>query len=203
MRRGRLALRVLAWIVAGLLVLAAGAVVTSVLVYPPTHVYRVLAWRQSDAFDWQKFPSHPLTASATPRPFPRALDPAVDQRFARPAGTDDWPTYLAEQGTQAFLVVRDGVLVAEHYLNGTHPDDIVTSFSVAKSFTSALVGAAIEQEALGSIDDAITDYLPELTSRDPRFSDISVGDLLTMASGMAYRASRPLLLNGDDPLTTY
>lgn len=203
MGRDRRVLRMVAWGVLGLFVLVGGAVAASLLVYPPAYVYRVLAWRESDAFDWQKFPSHPLAASPTPRPFPRSLDATVDERFARLAGTTDWQAYLARQGTQAFIVVRDGVLVDEHYLNGTRPDDIVTSFSVAKSFTSALVGIAIAKGLIGSIDDPITDYLPELGARDPRLAAITVGNLLRMASGLEFRASRPLLLNGDDALTTY
>ena len=203
MRRALRVRRVVGWALLGALAAVGVTVAASLLVYPPTYVYRVVAWRSSDAFDWQKFPSHPLSPSPSPRPFPRATDPLVAQTFARLAGTTDWAAYLAAHATQAFLVVRDGVLVDEHYLNGTAPDDIVTSFSVAKSFVSTLVGIAVAQGAIGSIDDPVTDYVPELADRDPRFAAITVADLLRMSSGPRYRAFRPFVLNGDDPLTTY
>jgi CubicO group peptidase (beta-lactamase class C family) len=203
MRRTFRVRRVLRWALVGALAAVGVAVAASLLAYPPTYVYRVLAWRSSDAFDWQKFPAHPLRPSPVPRPFPRVPDPAVGETFARLAGAADWETYLAEHQTQAFLVVRDGVVVDEHYLNGTRRDDIVTSFSVAKSFVSTLVGIAVAQGAIRSIDDPVTAYVPELLDRDPRFAAITVGDLLRMSSGLRYRAFRPLVLNGDDPLTTY
>jgi CubicO group peptidase (beta-lactamase class C family) len=80
---------------------------------------------------------------------------------------------------------------------------MVTSFSVAKSFVSTLIGFAIQDGYIGSIDDPITRYLPELDQRDPSFEAITIRHLLRMASGLDYQAFRPLLLNSDDPLTTY
>jgi CubicO group peptidase (beta-lactamase class C family) len=79
----------------------------------------------------------------------------------------------------------------------------VTSFSVAKSFTSALVGLAIQDGYIQSVDDPITRYLPELAKRDPRFEAITIRHVLLMASGLDYQEFRPFLLNGDDPLSTY
>jgi len=60
----------------------------------------------------------------------------------------------------------------------------VTSVSVTKSVLSALVGIAIEQGAIGSVQDPITKYLPELAKRDARFGAITIQDLLTMSSGL-------------------
>jgi CubicO group peptidase (beta-lactamase class C family) len=82
-------------------------------------------------------------------------------------------------------------------------DSIVTSFSVAKSFTSALIGIAIQEGYIHSVNDPITMYLPELDKRDPRFGEITIRHLLLMASGLEYKSFRPLLLNSDDILTTY
>jgi CubicO group peptidase (beta-lactamase class C family) len=173
------------------------------IAYPPQYVVRVLAWQDSDAFDWQKFPSHPLRAAPEPFHLDVAPDPRVPELFAQLAGTDDWQAYLQENNTQAFLVIQDGVVLYEGYFNDTQRDSIVTSFSVAKSFTSALIGLAIHEGYIGSVDDPITDYLPELAARDPRFAEITVRHLLLMASGLEYQDFRPLLFNSDDTLTTY
>jgi CubicO group peptidase (beta-lactamase class C family) len=91
----------------------------------------------------------------------------------------------------------------ENYFNGTQRDSIVTSFSVAKSFTSALIGIAIDEGYIHSVDDPITTYLPELAEGDPRFEEITVRHLLLMASGLDYVEFRPLLFNSDDILTSY
>jgi CubicO group peptidase (beta-lactamase class C family) len=74
---------------------------------------------------------------------------------------------------------------------------------VAKSFGSALIGKALQEGYIKSVNDPITTYLPELTERDSRFNEITIRHLLLMASGLEYKDFRPLLLNGDDPLTTY
>lgn len=173
------------------------------VVYPPVYVYRTVAWRESDVFDWQRFPAHPLEAAPQPHPFEEAPEPRVEALFQALSGADDWEEFLESNQTQAFLVIHDGRLVYEAYFNDTGRDSIVTSFSVAKSVASALVGIAIEEGHIDSVDDPITRYLPELAARDPRFREITIRHLLLMASGLAYQEFRPLLFNGDDVLTSY
>ena len=68
-------------IVVALIVLGLGI---ALAIYPPEYVYRVLVWQESDVFDWQKFPFHPLQAS--PHPFPVDADPRVETLFAELAG---------------------------------------------------------------------------------------------------------------------
>jgi CubicO group peptidase (beta-lactamase class C family) len=183
-----------------IIVLALGV---ALLAYPSEYIYRVLVWQESDAFDWQKFPFHPLHAAATPHPFPIDPDRRVETLFADLAATDDWNRFLVDQETQAFLVIQDGVIRYERYFNETSRDSLVTSFSVAKSYVSTLIGFAIQEGYIESVDDPITRYLPELAERDPRFEGITIRHLLRMASGLSYEEFRPLLLNSDDPLTTY
>jgi len=173
------------------------------LSYPVEYVSRVLAWRESDAFDWQKFPAHRLEAAPTTFYFDESPDDLVANLFGALAGVDDWDAFLEANQTQAFIVIQDGNVLYEKYFNATQRDSIVTSFSVAKSFTSALIGIAIEEGYINSVDDPITDYLPELAGRDPRFGDITIRHLLLMSSGLEFQANRYGLFNGDDPLTTY
>jgi CubicO group peptidase (beta-lactamase class C family) len=93
---------------------------------------------------------------------------------------------LERTSTAAFLVVQGGVLRYEGYFNGARPEDLRTSFSVAKPVVATLIGLAIEDGLIGSIYDPIVDYVPELVDRDPRFSDITIRHLLTMSSGLRY-----------------
>src|SRR5208282_5124796 len=72
-------------------------------------------------------------------------------------------------------------------LNGYQRDSICISRSVAKSFTSALVGIAIDEGFIKSVDDPIINYLPEL--KDRGFDAITIRNLLTMGSGIRYRIS--------------
>jgi CubicO group peptidase (beta-lactamase class C family) len=177
--------------------------VIAAFVYSPEYVYRTVVWQGSDSFDWQKLPYHALTASATPYHFTDAPDPRVEETFEEIAGVEDWNKFLEENHTQAFTVIQDGAVRYENYFNGSQRDTMVTSFSVAKSFTSALIGIAIDEGYIDSVDDPITTYLPELADRDPRFHEITIRHLLLMSSGLEYEKFRPLLFNSDDILTSY
>lgn len=187
----------------GLVAVLGIALLAAMVAYSPRYVLRVLVWQDSDAFDWQKFPSRALAPAPIPYHFSERHDPGVARLFADLASVDDWEMLLDDTQTQAFIVVHNGDLVYERYFNDTERDSIVTSFSVAKSFTSALVGIAIAEGYIGSVDDPVTDYLPELADRDPRFEAITIRHLLMMASGLQYQPLRWFLFNGDDPLTTY
>lgn len=82
------------------------------------------------------------------------------------------------------LVLQDGKIRLERYHGGFGPNDRWTSFSVAKSLTSSLVGAAIEDGYIKSIDDRVTRYIPEL--KGSAYEGVTVRQLLTMTSGVKW-----------------
>jgi CubicO group peptidase (beta-lactamase class C family) len=92
---------------------------------------------------------------------------------------------LRSTGTHAFIVIRGDTLLYEGYFNGYQRDSICISRSLAKSFTSALVGIAIDEGFIKSVGDPITVYLPEL--KDRGFDPITIRHLLIMGSGIWYR----------------
>jgi CubicO group peptidase (beta-lactamase class C family) len=99
-------------------------------------------------------------------------------------------------------VVEDGRLVRrdlEQFLAAS--DATQTSMSVAKSVLSALVGIAVGEGRIASVDDPITRHVPELAGRDRRFGRITLRHLLTMTSGLRYgETGGPW---GDDTATCY
>jgi CubicO group peptidase (beta-lactamase class C family) len=202
MRKSRIvrAVAIVLGVLVGILVLT---LIAAMVAFSPQYVLRVLVWQESDAFDWQKFPARQLQPAGIPFLFDDRPDGRVPALFQDLAGIADWDSFLEDTETQAFIVIQDGEVLYERYFNDTRRDSIVTSFSVAKSFASALVGIAIEEGYIGGVDDPITEYLPELAERHPRFESITLRHLLMMSSGLDYQADRSLLFNGDDPLTTY
>lgn len=188
---------------AGLLLAVLGLVLlASCLVYPPAYVYRVICWNLSDVNDYRRFPARELETAPSSFAFLRSLDEArVAALFEAQPEVDRLDEFLASQDTQAFLVIQDDAILYEKYFNGAARDSIVTSFSVAKSFLSALVGIAIGEGKIAGVRDPITRYLPELAERDPRFSRIAIRDLLRMSSGIRYEEF-PFLW-GDDAKTYY
>ncbi|UCD98609.1 MAG: serine hydrolase [Chloroflexota bacterium] len=197
--------RLIAWFIGITLGLLALFILISLLVYPSEYVYRALAWRETDYTDFMEhFPMRKLFAASEKFYFRESLEEdRVSGIFEQLSGTTDFESLLEAENTQAFIVIQDDKILYEKYLNGTQRDTLLTSFSVAKSYDSALIGSAIADGYLKSIDDPITDYLPEMLERDPRFQNVTIRHLLLMASGFEYKEMRWGLLNGDDPLTSY
>ncbi|TNE58326.1 MAG: class C beta-lactamase-related serine hydrolase [Sphingomonadales bacterium] len=145
---------------------------------------RAIVWQGADTGDWRRFPARGISASPNPLALysPDPNDPVVDG-FAwngRPL-----VEVLEETETTAFLIARGETLIYEGYFNGSSREAVQTSFSVAKSFGSTLIGLAVA-DGLLEIDEPVTKYVPELRETDLRYDQIQILHLLTMASGTRY-----------------
>jgi len=116
-----------------------------------------------------------VAAGATPRP----LTAGAPLKLAL-----DVAAYMAGQRAAGLVVVHDGRIRLERYGLGFDEHGRWTSFSVAKSMTSTLVGAALRDGAIRSLDDKVSDYLPEM--KGSAYDDVSVRQLLTMTSGVQW-----------------
>ena len=119
--------------------------------------------------------SHVVAASGTPSALPTGAP------LKLPSDID---AYMTGQRSAALLVVQDGKLRLERYGLGFDAAGRWTSFSVAKSFTSTLVGAAVKDGFIKSLDDKVSLYIPDL--KGSAYDDVSVRQLLTMTSGVQW-----------------
>jgi len=96
---------------------------------------------------------------------------------------------------QGLLVIKDGHLVAERYFNGGSVNRKTRMQSVTKSYTSALVGIALEQGCLTSVDQKMIAFFPELVDQitDPRKKQITIRQMLQMRAGYPWEESTPEL----------
>jgi CubicO group peptidase (beta-lactamase class C family) len=181
----------LLWVVLGILALGgigAGAWYMSldketrgVLASMPTN-RDVLFWTepQRDAA-FRALDRLPVLAKANPiakGPVPLAL--AAGQPFAL-EGLD---TYMTQQRVAGLVIIQDGKVRVEKYGLGFDAAGRWTSFSVAKSLTSTLVGAAIRDGSIKSLEDKVSDYIPGL--KGSAYDDVTVRQLLTMSSGVKW-----------------
>ncbi|MEG9861740.1 MAG: serine hydrolase [Parvularculales bacterium] len=127
----------------------------------------------------------------------RAMRPAP-QVFSFPAGDDltlpetyvfnnkehRTDNFLAGTDTAALLVLVDGKIRYENYFLTGGPDVPWTSWSVAKSFVSAMTGIALEEKLIGSPDDPVGKYLPLL--KGSAYETVSIRSVLQMSSGAAW-----------------
>ncbi len=89
---------------------------------------------------------------------------------------------LEATATNALVVIKDGNLVFETYRNGSDENTRFITYSVAKSYVSTLIGLALADGAIRSLDDKVTDYLPEMEGSG--YARATIRDLLRMRSGV-------------------
>lgn len=182
--------RTVATVLVAILAAVAVAQATWALTSPEEALYvaRQVAWGDSRVTDYQLFPTRAV-ANTPPafhfrqRPAPELLQP-ITYRSAGQTRQLGFEEFLTATNTTSFIVFKGDTILYEGYFNGYTRDSIVTSFSMAKSFTSALVGIAIGEGYIGGVDDRVVTYLPELRGRG--LDDLTIRHLLTMSSGIRY-----------------
>lgn len=92
---------------------------------------------------------------------------------------------LEKTFTNALLVIKDGKIVYEQYLNGSNEKSQFIGWSMSKSVTSILVGKALERGDIKSLDDTVETYLPDL--KGTAFEGATIKNLLLMRGGTDYR----------------
>jgi CubicO group peptidase (beta-lactamase class C family) len=118
---------------------------------------------------------HVVPAGASPRPLP----PGPPLKLAL-----DVDAYMAGRRSAALIVLQDGKVRLERYGLGFGRGGRWTSFSVAKSVTSTLVGAAIRDGFIHGMDDKVSQYIPQM--KGSAYDDVSIRELLTMTSGVQW-----------------
>ncbi|WKY46578.1 serine hydrolase [Eubacteriaceae bacterium ES3] len=93
--------------------------------------------------------------------------------------------FMESSDTTAFIVIKDDKLIFEEYFNGHSRESLSRVFSITKSFTSALIGIAIDQGLIKSVDDPIKKYLPEI--KDEKTGSLTIRNLLLMQSGITFK----------------
>ena len=135
--------------------------------------------------DHKHFPTHKAPKSAQMYQFSRSeKDLAPDSIFTRPNKGKTFEQFLRRTNTVAFLIIRRDTILYENYLKGYSETSLVPSYSMAKSVTSILIGCAIAEGLIGSIDEPIRQYLPEMRAKD--FDGVTIKDVLQMTTGLKF-----------------
>ena len=150
---------------------------------PPSSV---LFWSQAQKEGgFPKMEAHFPVSTAARGERVHALQAGAPLTVAQVGGQPfDLSAFMASEKTAGILVLQDGRVRLETYGLGYGPSGRWTSFSVAKSVTSTLVGAAVKDGYIKSLDDKVTRYIPGL--RGSAYDQVSVRQLLTMTSGVKW-----------------
>jgi CubicO group peptidase (beta-lactamase class C family) len=147
------------------------------------------------------------------RPLPKAERSLEGLTWSHADKTWTVGDYMKAYNVSGVMVLKDGKVMLERYGLGRKPEDRWISFSVTKSITSTLVGAAIKDGKIKSVDDQVTSYIPEL--KGSAYDGATVRHLLTMSSGVKWnedysdpnsdvaRSGRQILEPGINPIVSY
>jgi len=130
------------------------------------------------------FPVRIVSRGRTVRSLPIADVPIKNVHFEAGGKQFDLFDYMAMNRVAGLLVLKDGKVALEDYELGAGPGTRWASFSMAKSVASTLVGAALEDGSIASLDDQLTKYVPAF--KGSSYDGVSVRNLLQMASGVKW-----------------
>jgi CubicO group peptidase (beta-lactamase class C family) len=129
------------------------------------------------------FPHH-VVARDVAAPLPRAAE-ELALTYRHDGMVLSLADYLRRNPTTSLLVARGGTILFEHYQYFRTDTDRFLSFSMAKTVTGMLIGIAVREGAIRSIDQPAADYVTELAGTE--YGGTSIRNLLRMASGVAFR----------------
>lgn len=151
----------------------------NVLLYPTSD--RRVAFAHINAW----MPTRPLFAAESPYPLSTEIDRSLADVSYQVAGeTFSVRDFLAREPLMGIAVVEGDTIRLEHYAEDHNPESVWISFSVTKSFTSTLIGAAIKDGFINSIEDRVETYLPRL--KESAYGAVSIKNILQMSSGVAW-----------------
>lgn len=168
------------------------------------HLGRVVWYGQADLNDYKIFPYRKLYANTTGnfkfsnpdtininlelgwiiQKYNWLIETRGIGEFPLGESQESFESFLKSNETVAFLIIRRDTILYEKYFYGYTRASVIPSFSMAKSFLSILIGIAIEDGLIESVDEPVTNYVPELKKHG--FDKVSIRHLLQMTSGIDF-----------------
>lgn len=150
-------------------------------------VTRFVVYNFADINDYKKFPVRNIENGTTKFIFPTAEIGKVPKGIDIKGKNEPFEKYLEDNKTVAFLIIQNDTIQYEKYFGKHNETSIVPSFSMAKSITSILIGCAIDDKLIQSVEEPITNYIPEL--KENGFDKVTIEHILQMTSGLDFNES--------------
>ncbi len=173
--------------------------IVTMCMYSPVYLGRVLTHWDSSVDDYEVFPERVISKSEHPYSYAKNINSALADIPVDCSGKQrNLSEFVKSTDTTSFIVVKDDSIVYEQYANGYDENSINTSFSMAKSVVSLLIGKAIEKGYIKSVKEPIKNYIAEFENKE--IGNTTIEDLLLMRSKIEYEEDK-FLWFGDDTLT--
>ncbi|MHC1694051.1 MAG: serine hydrolase domain-containing protein [Eubacteriales bacterium] len=170
-------------------ILLVSVLLLSAVIFSPEYIFRVITNGESKITDYMVFPERLINKSTNPYTYTYALKDdfikaQVNYESDGNIKTIPLDEVLKNNGTTSFIVIHDDKIICEEYFNGYNSNSVETSFSSVKSLVSMMIGMAIEDGYIDSVNQSITYYIPEFAGTE--FEDITIENLLMMRSKIRY-----------------
>ena len=174
------------WFVGFLLADALAVLLLWSAISGPDVVYYLVRYGDTEIDDFKHWPGRSLQASASPYHFTETANESgmPTEVTVEGVGTAKLDDLLPSNDTIAFLVIKNDTLLFERYFQGHTQSSLSQAFSTSKSILSILIGVAVHEGLIKSVDQTVTEFVPELA--DNGFGNVTIESLLQMRSGMDY-----------------
>ena len=159
----------------------------TIMLLPTCQVGRFVYYNFAGIEDYKIFPSRTIANSGEKFFFQTATNPKFPKTTTVNGKQKTLDEYLSENKTVAFLIIKNDSIQYEKYFAGYDKQSIVPSFSMAKSVNSILIGCAIDDGLILSVDEPVTKYIPEMAKNG--FEKVTIKHLLQMTSGIKFNES--------------
>ena len=143
-----------------------------------SHLRNFAVWGAHTIHDYKTHPTRLVESGDHPQPW------LFDSMYNKKEIPSEYMTIIDSNDTHAFLVIQNGKLVYEKYWDGYDTARLSGSFSAAKSIISLLIGIALDEGKIKSLEEPVSNYVPHFKTNG--LEKIRIKDLLTMSSGTNY-----------------
>jgi CubicO group peptidase (beta-lactamase class C family) len=140
------------------------------------YIYKALYYNLADIDDYKIFENRVIAKSAQPEEWPSSSS------YNKKPLSSDFKNLLTETQSIAFLIIKNDSVYYEEYWDGYGRDSYSNSFSMAKSYIGTLVGIALKEGKIKSLDQPVGDYIPEYNEGENK--KITIRHLLMMSGGL-------------------
>ena len=159
------------------------------IVFTDNYYGRLIRWNIPDVYDYQKFPSIIIEKPNKPYLIPKRIEKELFSRFQferEGVSINDFAKLLALTKTNAFIVIQNDTIIYENYLNGRNRESLCKAFSASKSILSILIGIAIDEGHIKSINDPLKKYINDF--RNVELGEITIKQCLNQTTGIKYNS---------------
>ena len=164
------------------------ASIITVLIFTSCKMGRFVYYNFANITDHKIFPSRPLHNDSVKFHFKTAAIPKAPKKATIGDKEITFEEFLTQNKTVAFLIIKNDTIQYENYFNDYSRESIVASFSMAKSVTSILIGCAIDDGFIQSVDEPVVKYVPEL-KKNGFTETLTIKNVLQMMSGIKFNES--------------